>query len=206
MTADEDWVADEYERPNKSLLKREAEDMKRLGDELVRMAPADLAQIPLPENLRDAIELARRISAHGGAARQRQLIGKLLRKNDVTEIRAALEAKALDERLKSSVRRSPSTRMSTAMTAPYWASTVMTFCTRASRQLTVKPWARTKQTGPDRGTYRAAMLSPRNSPDCFWRSRAFVSCSGVMTRSVTSRSPSFFNSLLFNLMLIAMAP
>ena len=64
MTADEDWMADEYERPNKSLLKREAEDMKRLGDELVRMAPADLAQIPLPENLRDAIELVRRI--HGG--------------------------------------------------------------------------------------------------------------------------------------------
>ena len=54
MTADEDGMADEYERPNKSLLKREAEDMKRLGDELVRMAPADLAQIPLPENLRDA--------------------------------------------------------------------------------------------------------------------------------------------------------
>jgi ribosomal 50S subunit-associated protein YjgA (DUF615 family) len=45
MTADEDGMADEYERPNKSLLKREAEDMKRLGDELVRMAPADLAQI-----------------------------------------------------------------------------------------------------------------------------------------------------------------
>ncbi len=101
MTADEDGMADEYERPNKSLLKREAEDMKRLGDELVRMAPADLAQIPLPENLRDAIELARRISAHGGAARQRQLIGKLLRKHDVTEIRAALDAKALDERLRA---------------------------------------------------------------------------------------------------------
>jgi ribosome-associated protein len=97
----EDEFEYEYERPNKSLLKREAEDMKRLGDELVNMAPSDLEQIPLPENLRDAIELARRITAHGGAARQRQLIGKLLRKNDITEIRAALEAKALDERLRA---------------------------------------------------------------------------------------------------------
>ncbi len=100
MTAEDDFET-EYERPNKSLLKREAEDMKRLGDELVRMAPSELEQIPLPEKLRDAIELARRISAHGGAARQRQLIGKLLRKHDVTEIQAALAARALDERLRA---------------------------------------------------------------------------------------------------------
>jgi ribosome-associated protein len=100
MTAEDDFET-ANERPNKSLLKREAEDLKRLGDQLVDMAPSELARIPLPENLRDAIELARRISAHGGAARQRQLIGKLLRKNDVTEIRAALDAKALEERLQA---------------------------------------------------------------------------------------------------------
>jgi ribosome-associated protein len=100
MTADDDFEY-ENERPNKSQLKRDAEDMKLLGDHLVQMAPSELARIPLPENLRDAIELARRISAHGGAARQRQLIGKLLRKTDVTEIRAAIEAKALEERLQA---------------------------------------------------------------------------------------------------------
>jgi ribosome-associated protein len=100
MTAEDDF---EYqaERPNKSQLKRDAEDMKRLGDALVRMAPADLERIELPEKLRDAIELARRISAHGGAARQRQLIGKLLRKYDAQAILAAIETKALDERLQA---------------------------------------------------------------------------------------------------------
>lgn len=98
MTAEDDFEY-ESERPNKSQLKRDAEDLKRLGDQLVAMPPSDLARLPLPENLRDAVELARRISAHGGAARQRQLIGKLLRKTDVSEIRAALDAKALDERL-----------------------------------------------------------------------------------------------------------
>jgi ribosome-associated protein len=100
MTAEDDFEY-ENERPNKSQLKRDAEDMKLLGDHLVQMAPSELARIPLPENLRDAIELARRISAHGGAARQRQLIGKLLRKTDVTEIQVAIEAKALEERLQA---------------------------------------------------------------------------------------------------------
>jgi len=91
----------EDEGPSKSQRKREAEELKDLGEQLVRLPEPDLARLPLPERLRDAIELARRITAHGGAARQRQLIGKLLRHSDVTEIRAAIEAQQIDQRLAS---------------------------------------------------------------------------------------------------------
>ncbi|MBS0395085.1 MAG: DUF615 domain-containing protein, partial [Proteobacteria bacterium] len=87
------------EGPSRSQRKRDAEELKVLGDELVALPDGDLAALPLPEKLRDAIELARRITAHGARARQRQLIGKILRKADVTGIRAAIEARALERRL-----------------------------------------------------------------------------------------------------------
>jgi len=94
---DEDPGLDEP--PSKSQRKRDAEDLKDLGDELVALPATDLEALPLPEKLRDAIDLARRITAHGAAARQRQLIGKILRKVDVEQIRAALAARALAQRL-----------------------------------------------------------------------------------------------------------
>ncbi len=87
------------EPPSKSQRKRDAEDLKDLGDGLVALPAADLEALPLPEKLRDAIDLARRITAHGAAARQRQLIGKILRKCDVEEIQAALAARALTKKL-----------------------------------------------------------------------------------------------------------
>jgi ribosome-associated protein len=86
------------EPPSKSQRKRDAEDLKDLGDGLVALPAADLEALPLPEKLRDAIDLARRITAHGAAARQRQLIGKILRKCDVGEIQAALDARALTKK------------------------------------------------------------------------------------------------------------
>ncbi|HUO80622.1 MAG TPA: ribosome biogenesis factor YjgA [Steroidobacteraceae bacterium] len=96
---DEDPEPDEP--PSKSQRKRDAEDLKDLGDELVALPAPDLEALPLPEKLRDAIDLARRITAHGAAARQRQLIGKILRKVDVEEIRGALAARALARRLEA---------------------------------------------------------------------------------------------------------
>ncbi len=94
-----DEQPEQNEPPSKSQRKRDAEDLKHLGDELVALPAADLEALPLPEKLRDAIDLARRITAHGAAARQRQLIGKILRKVDVAAIRDALEARALARRL-----------------------------------------------------------------------------------------------------------
>jgi ribosome-associated protein len=82
---------DADERPSKSERKRLSEELQRLGEELIDLPQAVFDQLPLPDELRDAVLLARRITKHGGLYRQRQYIGKLMRRIDVEPIRAALE-------------------------------------------------------------------------------------------------------------------
>ena len=80
------------ESPIKSQLKREMLELQDLGVELVKLPPAQLTTLELPEKLLDAVELARRISSHGAQKRQRQYIGGLLAKlDDVQPIRDLLE-------------------------------------------------------------------------------------------------------------------
>ena len=81
------------DRPSKSLRKRQSSDLQALGEQLIELSASELEALPLPENLRDAVELARRITAHGGLYRQKQYIGKLMRKIDAEPIRAALAAR-----------------------------------------------------------------------------------------------------------------
>lgn len=75
---------------SKSEIKRDAEELKRLGAELVDLGKNALDKIPLDADLRDAIELAQRIKMEG-RRRQLQLIGKMLRQRDVEPIRQALD-------------------------------------------------------------------------------------------------------------------
>lgn len=83
---------DTDDRPSRSQLKREAEALQDLGRALVELSQARLDRIEMPEQLRDAVLLARRITAHGGKRRQMQFIGKLMRNIDADPIRAQLEA------------------------------------------------------------------------------------------------------------------
>ena len=94
---DEFGPADD-QRPSKSALKREVRHLQRLGDALVALRPDRLAELPIEEPLREAIELARRIRARGGLRRQRQLIGKLMRDADGDAIRAALDDEGREHR------------------------------------------------------------------------------------------------------------
>ncbi len=89
---------DEDSGPSKSLRKRQSHELQALGEELIDLPQADLDALPLPEVLRDAVMLARRITAHGGLVRQKQFIGKLMRKIDAEPIRSALNARREDER------------------------------------------------------------------------------------------------------------
>ena len=92
--------ADDYDdRPSKSERKRQSTDLQALGEQLIALSASELEALPLPENLRDAVELARRITAHGGLYRQKQYIGKLMRKIDAEPIRAALAARKDRERV-----------------------------------------------------------------------------------------------------------
>src|SRR5262245_36725965 len=82
------------ERPSKSARKREAAAAQDLGTRLIELKESDLVALELPEKLFDAIMLAKRITARGGLARQRQYIGKLMRDLDLAPIEAALGAKS----------------------------------------------------------------------------------------------------------------
>ncbi len=75
---------------SKSEIKRDAEELKRLGAEMVDLGKNALDKLPLDTDLRDAIELAQRIKKEG-RRRQLQLIGKMLRNRDVDPIRRALD-------------------------------------------------------------------------------------------------------------------
>lgn len=75
---------------SKSEIKRDAEDLKQLGEKLVNLTKANLTKVPLVDSLKDAIELAQRLQKEA-RRRQLQYIGKLLRSIDAEPIREALE-------------------------------------------------------------------------------------------------------------------
>lgn len=77
-------------KPSKSASKRAEKELKALGEALIELAPAERDRLPLGERLREAIDTASGIRAHGALRRQRQLVGKLLRDADVDAIRRAL--------------------------------------------------------------------------------------------------------------------
>jgi ribosome-associated protein len=98
-----DGPDDEFgdDRPSKSLRKRQSTELQSLGEALIELSPAELDELPLPEQLRDAVDLAKRITAHGGLYRQKQLIGKLMRKIDAEPIREAMTARRDRERVEA---------------------------------------------------------------------------------------------------------
>ena len=89
---------DADDRPSKSERKRQSTELQELGEALIALPDSDFDALELPETLRDAVLLARRITARGGLYRQKQYIGKLMRKIDPEPIRAALEARREHER------------------------------------------------------------------------------------------------------------
>jgi ribosome-associated protein len=72
--------------PSKSELKRQMHELQNLGERLVELPEAQLSLFDLPDNLLDAIALARKITKHGGRRRQLQFIGKLMRNYDTSAI------------------------------------------------------------------------------------------------------------------------
>lgn len=78
------------EKPSKTRRKKNMHELQDLGERLVELSAAQLAAIELPEDLREAVEEARRIRAHEGKRRQMQFIGKLMRDVDASPIREQL--------------------------------------------------------------------------------------------------------------------
>ncbi len=81
-------------KPSKSRRKRESEALQSLGEALIGLPAAALAEAPIPDKLREAVELARRLSKHGALRRQRQYIGKLMREIEPEALEAFLGRRA----------------------------------------------------------------------------------------------------------------
>lgn len=89
------------ERPSKSARKRHSDDLQELGEALIELRLSELEALELPEQLFDAVVLAQKITAHGGLYRQKQWIGKLMRKIDAETIREAIQARRDRERIEA---------------------------------------------------------------------------------------------------------
>ncbi len=76
---------------SKTQLKNESQELYKLGQTLVGLGPANLAKIPLDEELAESIALAQRINKKkDGYRRQLQFLGKLLRARETADIERAL--------------------------------------------------------------------------------------------------------------------
>jgi ribosome-associated protein len=88
----QDETDDGYYGPSKSALKRESHSLQKMGETLADLPASVLKNLPLPDNLREAIAHLQGIRSRGAARRQRQYLGKLMRSVDPEPIQAALEA------------------------------------------------------------------------------------------------------------------
>src|SRR5215467_12640856 len=66
-------------------------ELQALGARLVELNTEQLAEVGLPDDLREAIEFARRTTKHEARRRQMQYIGKLMRSVDPAPIREKLK-------------------------------------------------------------------------------------------------------------------
>ena len=79
------------DKPSKTRRKKDMHALQALGASLVDLAPARIAEIEMPEALREAVLEAKRITSHEGRRRQVQYIGRLMRDVDPAPIRAKLD-------------------------------------------------------------------------------------------------------------------
>jgi ribosome-associated protein len=85
-------LSGETEIVSKSQRKRDAQLLKSLASELIRMNAAQLAKVPLDASVREAVQEARQIRSHVAAKRQLQFVAKQLRRIDAIPIRESIDS------------------------------------------------------------------------------------------------------------------
>lgn len=88
---DEEDLEDVWQGPSKSSRKRDMHKLQDLGEALVALSTDQLARMPIPDDLLEAIKDAKRFKKHEATRRQMQYIGKLMRHIDPEPIRAQLD-------------------------------------------------------------------------------------------------------------------
>ena len=84
----------EYERPSKSELKRQMDELQKLGAQLVAEPRDRVKRVPMPEDVKDAILMCQTITNHEGRRRQLQFVGKKMR--TLTEEEVAVIQRTID--------------------------------------------------------------------------------------------------------------
>lgn len=84
--------------PSKTQRKKAMHGLQDLGSALTRLSSQQLADLPLPPALADAIVEAKRLRAREAIRRQMQYIGRLMRDADVTAIQAKMQEWITGER------------------------------------------------------------------------------------------------------------
>lgn len=79
------------DRPSKTELKQESNELQLLGETLTTLSNDQLDQLDLPELMRDALDELSRVGKHEATRRHMQYIGKLMRGIDPAPIRAQLD-------------------------------------------------------------------------------------------------------------------
>ena len=79
------------EDKSKSEKKREMTALQGIGKRLLELPQAQVEKIEMPQELRDALLLARTLKSHSALRRQTQYIGVLMRRVHIEPIRQALD-------------------------------------------------------------------------------------------------------------------
>jgi ribosome-associated protein len=87
----EDWENDDFP-PSRTRLKKEDHARQRLGERLVGLSAEQLGRIDLSAELREAVSVAARTTAHTARRRHIKHVGTLLRQIDIGPIEAVLES------------------------------------------------------------------------------------------------------------------
>jgi ribosome-associated protein len=80
------------EGPSRSARKRASEELQTLGEQIAELPHETIANLPLPDPLKDALASAERVGSFGGRRRHLQYIGKLMRRLDPDALDAARAA------------------------------------------------------------------------------------------------------------------
>lgn len=77
-------------KPSKSALKREAKAVQSLGERLLKLGDAELARMPLDDDVREVVLATRAQRSNSALRRQRLYLAKVLRGTDIDALAAAI--------------------------------------------------------------------------------------------------------------------
>jgi ribosome-associated protein len=146
---DEQWVS-------KSQLKRESHALQDLGKKLSQLNPEQLQQIPLNDQLLEAIKLAQKLGNKRGALKRHfQYIGKLLRSMDAQLIIDAVEK--IEQNHRHSIQAFKNLEQWRERILQEGDEAIQMFCqqhTQADRQQLRQQWRNYQQAKDDAGRTR----------------------------------------------------